>query len=164
MSWRTASPRRWSTYADDDSLFPAHRAGARGYLTKDVGGEELVRAVHDVPDRRAGLAPSGQRRLLEQLMDQPERGPGPSREAPTGRRRQKDSLPDGPTEREAEVLALVADGLSHQENGVRLSISTAHVKTRINNHCAKAEVRDRAHAVRYAYRHGLVAPPGRTIT
>ncbi|MFF9914643.1 response regulator [Streptomyces sp. NPDC013457] len=153
-----------TTYADDDSLFPALRAGARGYLTKDAGGEEIVRAVHDVLDGRAGLAPSVQRRLLEQLMTQPERGGRPSRDLSSGSRRQADPLPDGLTDREAEVLTLVADGLSNQEIGARLSISTATVKTHINNLFAKAGVRDRAQAVRYAYQHGLGAPPGRTIT
>ncbi|MEU4270612.1 response regulator transcription factor [Streptomyces sp. NPDC026092] len=154
-----------TTYADDDSLFPALRAGARGYLTKDAGGEEIVRAVHDVLDGRAGLAPAVQRRLLEKLMVEPERRDGPVGDLPGGRpRRQPATLPDGLTEREAEVLALVADGLSNQEIGARLSISTATVKTHINNLFAKIGVRDRVQAVRYAYRHGLVAPPGETIT
>ncbi|MFC8276609.1 response regulator [Streptomyces sp. NPDC057271] len=153
-----------TTYADDDSLFPALRAGARGYLTKDAGGEEIVRAVRDVLDGRAGLAPSVQRRLLEKLMSQPEGGARPSHHVQRGSRRQSGPLPDGLTDREAEVLALVADGLSNQEIGARLSISTATVKTHINNLFAKAGVRDRAQAVRYAYQHGLVAPPGRTVT
>lgn len=62
-----------TTYADDDSLFPALRAGARGYLTKDASGEEIVRALRDVTDGRAGLSPSVQRRLLEQLLERNER-------------------------------------------------------------------------------------------
>src|SRR4029079_15004742 len=56
-----------TTYADDDSLFPALRAGARGYLTKDAEGDEIVRAVHSVLSGDAGLSPSVQRRLLERL-------------------------------------------------------------------------------------------------
>ncbi|MFE5482636.1 response regulator [Streptomyces sp. NPDC056527] len=159
-----------TTYADDDSLFPALRAGARGYLTKDAGGEEIVRAVHDVLDGRAGLAPAVQRRLLEQLMAQPQgRAPfrgGPAEAAHGGRRgpQHQESGPDGLTERETEVLGLVADGLSNQEIARRLGISTATVKTHINNLFAKIGVRDRVQAVRYAYQHGLVAPPGETIT
>ncbi|MFD9034743.1 response regulator [Streptomyces sp. NPDC059567] len=159
-----------TTYADDDSLFPALRAGARGYLTKDAGGEEIVRAVHDVLDGRAGLAPAVQRRLLEQLMAQPQgRSPfrgGPAEAAQGGWRgpQHGESGPDGLTEREAEVLGLVADGLSNQEVARRLGISTATVKTHINNLFAKIGVRDRVQAVRYAYQHGLVAPPGETIT
>ncbi|WP_329115033.1 response regulator transcription factor [Streptomyces sp. NBC_01353] len=159
-----------TTYADDDSLFPALRAGARGYLTKDAGGEEIVRAVHDVLDGRAGLAPAVQRRLLEQLMAQPQ-GRSPSRGRPAeaaqdGWRgpQHGESQPDGLTERETEVLGLVADGLSNQEIARRLGISTATVKTHINNLFAKIGVRDRVQAVRYAYQHGLVAPPGETVT
>lgn len=159
-----------TTYADDDSLFPALRAGARGYLTKDAGGEEIVRAVHDVLDGRAGLAPAVQRRLLEQLMAQPQgRSVSPGRPAESERDGWREpqhgaSGPDGLTERETEVLGLAADGLSNQEIARRLGISTATVKTHINNLFAKIGVRDRVQAVRYAYQHGLVAPPGETIT
>lgn len=159
-----------TTFDDDDSLFPALRAGARGYLTKDAGGEEIVRAVHDVLDGRAGLAPAVQRRLLEQLMTQPQ-GPSradgrPSEAVQEGWRgpQSGEQQPDGLTERETEVLTLVADGLSNQEIADRLGISTATVKTHINNLFAKTGVRDRVQAVRYAYQHGLVAPPGETIT
>lgn len=70
-----------TTYADDESLFPALRAGARGYLTKDAGGEEIVRAVRSVLSGDAGLAPSIQRRLLERLSE-----PEPHRWCPSGRR------------------------------------------------------------------------------
>ncbi|MER6098170.1 response regulator transcription factor [Streptomyces sp. NPDC001728] len=188
-----------TTYADDDSLFPALRAGARGYLTKDAGGEEIVRALRDVTDGRAGLSPGVQRRLLEQLL---ERGAGPEGEsegggpgsgrgprqgsrgasgAPGDSRAPRGpgegaggtraggggvaaSQVDGLTERETEVIALVADGLSNQEIASRLRISTATVKTHINNLFAKTGVRDRAQAVRYAYQHGLVRAPGKRVT
>ncbi|MFE4309592.1 response regulator [Streptomyces sp. NPDC056517] len=161
-----------TTYADDESLFPALRAGARGYLTKDAGGEEIARALRDVTDGRAGLSPTVQRRLLEQLLDRsegPERagpsggtGPGTADQAATA----GPVVPgaDGLTERETEVLVLVADGLSNQEIAGRLRISTATVKTHINNLFAKTGVRDRAQAVRYAYQHGLVRAPGRRVT
>lgn len=134
-----------TTYADDDSLFPALRAGARGYLTKDAEGEEIVRAVRDVVAGRAGLSPEVQQRLLERVTSVPE--PATPR------------LPDGLTGREGEVLALIADGLSNTEIARRLHISAATVKTHINNLFAKAGLHDRAQAVRYAYRTGLVRPP-----
>lgn len=76
-----------TTYADDDSLFPALRAGARGYLTKDASGEEIVRALRDVTDGRAGLSSAVQRRLLEQLLERGRgsRGRGPRVGADRGR-------------------------------------------------------------------------------
>ncbi|MGV9888602.1 response regulator transcription factor [Streptomyces sp. NPDC003395] len=136
-----------TTFADDDSLFPALRAGARGYLTKDAGGDEIVRAVHSVLSGDAGLSPSIQRRLLERLSD-----PEPPQRAPA-------EAPDGLTARETEVLRLISEGLSNQEIAERLHVSTATVKTHINNLFAKTGLKDRAQAVRYAYAKGLARPP-----
>ncbi|GAB7180659.1 response regulator transcription factor [Kitasatospora sp. Ki12] len=140
-----------TTYADDDSLFPALQAGARGYLTKDAGAEEIARAVADVRAGAAGLSPQVQLRLLERLSEQPGRS-GPAAERPAARPRE---LPDGLTVREAEVLALIAEGLSNAEIAQRLFVSQATVKTHINNLFAKTAVRDRAQAVAYAFRHGI---------
>lgn len=140
-----------TTYADDDSLFPALRAGARGYLTKDAGGDEIVKAVQDVMAGDAGLAPGVQRRLLERVSAVPV---VPEREA----------VPDGLTTRETQVLSLVAEGLSNHEIARRLHIGPATVKTHINNIFAKSGVRDRAQAVRYAYQHGMIQPPGTNVT
>ncbi|MFE3165508.1 response regulator [Streptomyces sp. NPDC059224] len=136
-----------TTFADDESLFPALKAGARGYLTKDAGGDEIVRAVHSVLSGDAGLSPSIQRRLLERLS-QPEPAAAVATEAP-----------DGLTARETEVLVLIAEGLTNQEIARRLHVSTATVKTHINNLFAKTGLKDRAQAVRYAYGKGLVRPP-----
>ncbi|MGV9344902.1 response regulator transcription factor [Streptomyces spiralis] len=142
-----------TTYADDESLFPALRAGARGYLTKDAGGDEIVRAVESVLSGDAGLSPSIQRRLLERLSE-PEPSSAPE-SAPAA------DAPDGLTTRECEVLVLIAEGLTNQEIARRLHVSTATVKTHINNLFAKAGLKDRAQAVRYAYANGLVRPPTR---
>jgi DNA-binding NarL/FixJ family response regulator len=136
-----------TTYADDESLFPALRAGARGYLTKDAGGDEIVRAVESVLSGDAGLSPSIQRRLLERLSE-----PAPAADVPV-------EPPDGLTTRETEVLLLIADGLTNQEIARRLHVSTATVKTHINNLFAKTGLKDRAQAVRYAFGKGLVRPP-----
>jgi DNA-binding NarL/FixJ family response regulator len=137
-----------TTFADDASLFPALRAGARGYLTKDAGGDEIVRAVESVLSGDAGLSPSIQRRLLERLSDpEPQPSAGP------------DEPPDGLTARETEVLVLIAEGLTNQEIARKLHVSTATVKTHINNLFAKTGLKDRAQAVRYAYGKGLVRPP-----
>lgn len=137
-----------TTYADDDSLFPALRAGARGYLTKDAGGEEIARVIADVSAGGAGLSPALQGRVLEVLAGQGDGGV-------TSRRAERRELPDGLTVREAEVLALVAEGLSNTEIAARLQVSMATVKTHINNLFAKTGVRDRAQAVGYAYRKGI---------
>ncbi|MFD7245633.1 response regulator transcription factor [Streptomyces massasporeus] len=136
-----------TTFADDESLFPALEAGARGYLTKDAGGDEIVRAVHSVLSGDAGLSPGIQRRLLERLA-QAEPAPAAPSE-PT----------DGLTAREMEVLLLIAEGLNNPEIARRLHVSTATVKTHINNLFTKTGLKDRAQAVRYAYAKGLVRPP-----
>ncbi|MDR3079450.1 MAG: response regulator transcription factor [Streptomyces sp.] len=136
-----------TTFADDESLFPALRAGARGYLTKDAGGDEIVRAVQSVLSGNAGLSPGIQRRLLERLSESE-----PVSATVT-------EAPDGLTVRETEVLVLIAEGLSNHEIARRLHVSTATVKTHINNLFAKAGLKGRAQAVRYAYANGLVRPP-----
>ncbi|MFI6894173.1 response regulator [Streptomyces sp. NPDC050256] len=143
-----------TTFDDDDSLFPALRAGARGYLTKDAGGDEIVRAVQAVLSGEAGLSPAIQRRLLEQVTEGAL--PRTGGDVP--------ELPDGMTPREAEVLVLIADGMSNAEIARRLHISQATVKSHINNLFAKAGLRDRAQAVRYAYVRGIAQPPGTTFT
>lgn len=143
-----------TTFAEDDSLFPALRAGARGYLTKDAGGDEIVRAIEAVLSGEAGLSPAVQRRLLEQVTT------GPLPPAGVG----EPELPDGMTPREAEVLVQIAEGMSNAEIARSLHISQATVKSHINNLFAKAGLRDRAQAVRYAYVRGLAQPPGASFT
>ncbi|WP_406088987.1 response regulator [Kitasatospora purpeofusca] len=147
-----------TTYADDESLFPALRAGARGYLTKDAGGEEIARAIADVRSGAAGLSPQVQLRLLERLS-------GAAGPVPVAASSGEPSVlpaaepPDGLTAREAEVLGLIAEGLSNTEIARRLYVSQATVKTHINNLFAKTGVRDRAQAVAYAFRHGITGSP-----
>ncbi len=136
-----------TTYSDDESVFAALQAGARGYLTKDAGADEIARAIEAVLGGDAQLDPSVQRRLVDALAT----GGVPSR-------RRRDNLPDGLTQREAEVLTLIADGQSNAEIARGLFISEATVKTHINNLFAKAGLRDRAQAVTYAYRRGLAKP------
>ena len=132
-----------TTYADDASVLGALRAGARGYLTKDAGAEEIRAAVEAVARGEAALDPAVQRHVLDALSD-PAAGPEPE-------------LPDGLTPREAEVLALIAEGLTNAEIADRLVVSAATVKSHVNHIFAKAGVRDRAQAVVYAYAHGLAS-------
>ncbi|MBV1949835.1 response regulator transcription factor [Streptomyces sp. BV129] len=135
-----------TTFADDESLFAALRAGARGYLTKDAGGDEIVRAVRSVLSGEAGLAPGIQLRLLEKLSEAEVRTTAPP------------EPPDGLTVRESEVLVLIGEGLTNQEIARKLHVSTATVKTHINNLFAKTGLKDRAQAVRYVYAKGMVRP------
>jgi DNA-binding NarL/FixJ family response regulator len=129
-----------TTYADDDSLFPALQAGARGYLTKDASAEEIETAIRSLAAGRTHLDPAIQQRLIDAVVNA----------APaTG------ALPDGLTSREVDVLKLIAAGLSNTEIAVALVVSGATVKTHVNHIFAKTGARDRAQAVRYAYQHGL---------
>ena len=125
-----------TTYADDRSVVEALRAGARGFLTKDAGAEEIERAVAAVVRGEAAIDPSVQHHLVDAVA-----GVG--------------ELPDGLTPREGEVLALIAQGLSNGEIAARLVVSEATVKSHVNHLFAKTGVRDRAQAVSYAYRYGL---------
>jgi DNA-binding NarL/FixJ family response regulator len=133
-----------TTYADDRSVLDALRAGALGYLTKDAGAAEIQQALHRVAGGQAALDPAVQRHLVEAIADGQPSGPTPA------------TLPDGLTPREAEVLTLIAAGLSNTEIAERLVVSEATVKSHVNHMLAKIGARDRAQAVGYAYRHGLV--------
>jgi DNA-binding NarL/FixJ family response regulator len=138
-----------TTYADDDSIFGALEAGAMGYLTKDAGARQIQDAIRTVQAGEALLDPAVQRRLIQRLRD-----PSPRRAPAHG------ALPDGLTPREAEVLRLIAEGLSNAEIAARLVVSEATVKTHVNNIFSKAGLRDRAQAVVYAMRQGLAEEPG----
>jgi DNA-binding NarL/FixJ family response regulator len=131
-----------TTYADDASVLGALRAGARGYLTKDAGAEQIRAAVEAVARGEAAIDPAVQHHVLAALTD-------PSEEDDAA------ELPDGLTPREAEVLTLIAAGLTNTEIAERLVVSSATVKSHVNHIFAKAGVRDRAQAVVYAYGHGL---------
>jgi DNA-binding NarL/FixJ family response regulator len=125
-----------TTYADDRSVVEALRAGARGFLTKDAGAEEIARAIAAVVRGDAAIDPAVQHHLVAAVAAQPE-------------------LPDGLTPREGEVLTLIAQGLSNGEIAARLFVSEATVKSHVNHLFAKTGVRHRAQAVSYAYRQGL---------
>jgi DNA-binding NarL/FixJ family response regulator len=138
-----------TTYVEDMDLFPALQAGARGYLTKDATAEELRAAIHAVAAGQTHLAPDIQQRLITAALE-------PATLAAT----HEDELPDGLTPREAEVLTLIAAGLSNNQIARTLVVSEATVKTHVNHLLAKTGARDRAQAVRYAYQHGLTEPTG----
>jgi DNA-binding NarL/FixJ family response regulator len=139
-----------TTYADDASVLGALRAGARGYLTKDAGAEEIRAAVEAVARGEAALDPAVQHHVVAALAGDAGTPAAAARE-----------LPDGLTPREAEVLELIAGGLTNAEIAERLVVSAATVKSHVNHLFAKTGVRDRAQAVTYAYRYGLAPPPQR---
>ena len=105
----------------------------------------LRSAIEAVASGRAAIDPAVQHHLVAAVAGEPGSAPAPS------------ALPDGLTAREAEGRSLIADGLSNDEIAARLVVSEATVKTHINHVFMKIDARDRAQAVAYAYRHGLVA-------
>ncbi|MER8153574.1 response regulator transcription factor [Streptomyces sp. NPDC094472] len=145
-----------TTYVDDDSVFPALRAGARGYLTKDADDDEVETAIRHVHAGRTWLDPVVQARLVAALQPGQAAPTATPPHPPGSARRGADPLPDGLTPREAEVLALIAQGLSNAEICARLVVGQATVKTHINRIFAKIGATDRAQAVGYAYRNDLV--------
>jgi DNA-binding NarL/FixJ family response regulator len=134
-----------TTFDLDDYVYDALHAGASGFLLKDVGRDDLVAAVRVVAAGDALLAPAITRRLLGDFV----------RNRPTVPTR-----PDVPalTAREQDTLALLALGLSNAQIAERLVVSEHTVKTHVGNVLHKLALRDRIHAVIYAYEHGLVVP------
>jgi DNA-binding NarL/FixJ family response regulator len=137
-----------TTYADDESIIAALSAGAVGYLTKDATREDIGRALEAAAAGQAVLDPAAQAALVEAARAGASGGPPPTAAAPR-------ELPDGLTEREAEVLTLLAQGRSNTEIAQHLYVAEATVKTHINRIFAKTHSRDRTQAAAYAYRHGL---------
>lgn len=143
-----------TTYADDASIFGALRAGASGYLTKDAEPADIATALRRVCHGEPALSPEVQRSLV--AVVRPDRRPD--------RTGVVEGQPAGPaalTAREREVLGLVAEGLRNGEIAARLHIAEATVKTHLNNLFPKIGSVDRAQAVAFAYRAGLVDPAGR---
>ena len=142
-----------TTYADDEFLFPALQAGARGYLTKDATAEEIEQAIRALMAGQTHLDPAIQERLVAAVLS-PETPYSAEESAPTPPD-DSTTLPDDLTPREVEVLRLIAAGLSNREIAERLVLSGATMKTHVNRIFYKTGARDRAQAVRYAYQHGL---------
>jgi DNA-binding NarL/FixJ family response regulator len=154
-----------TTFADDASILSALEAGASGYLTKDAGREQIALAVRSAAAGQTVLDPAVQATLLASATRPgasagagAASGPDGEPTAAAPRAPAPAALPDGLTEREGDVLRLVAGGRTNGEIAAELFVAEATVKTHINNLFAKTHVRSRAEAVHYAYRHGLVAP------
>ncbi|HEY9288038.1 MAG TPA: response regulator transcription factor [Candidatus Dormibacteraeota bacterium] len=136
-----------TTYELDEYVFDALAAGATGFLLKHVPPEELVHGVRVAAAGEALLAPSVTRRLIEEFT---------RRRAPAPHTKELNSL----TERERDVLRLLARGLSNAEIATELQVGEATVKTHVAHVLDKLELRDRVQAVVYAYEVGLVKPGG----
>ena len=133
-----------TTYADDESVLEALRAGARSYLTKDADRSDIAQALHAAAGGLSVLDPRVQATLLAATQT-------PSRPEPPRRA----EAPDGLTEREVEILGLIARGLNNPEIAAQLYLSNHTVKTHINRIFTKTGSRDRAAAIGYAHRHGI---------
>ncbi|CAM3197091.1 response regulator [Tsukamurella hominis] len=137
-----------TTFDDEESILRGLQAGARGYLTKNAGRAEIAAAITAAAAGQSVLDPQVQQRLLASATGGSGAGRAPSTPA---------VAPADLTPRETEVLRLIADGLTNRDIAARLFVSESTVKTHINNLFAKAQLRDRAHAVRYAFDSGIAA-------
>jgi DNA-binding NarL/FixJ family response regulator len=134
-----------TTFELDEYVFEALRNGASGFLVKDTEPADLLRAVRAAAGGEALLSPGVTRRLIEEFA---------TRAKPAGLAPQLDLL----TDREREVMALVAEGLSNDEIAAQLFVSPATAKTHVSRAMIKLNARDRAQLVVFAYETGLVAP------
>ncbi|MFI5953413.1 response regulator [Cryptosporangium sp. NPDC051539] len=132
-----------TTFDDDESVYGALRAGASGFLVKDMGLDDLLAAIRVVADGDALIAPSVTRKLVDAMSG---RKPAPPRSA------------DGLTPREREVLTLVGRGLSNGEIAAELVISAATAKAHVARLLTKLDARDRVQLVILAYEFGVVGP------
>lgn len=136
-----------TSFATDDKVFPAIKAGALGYLLKDSGSEDLVQAIHAVYQGETSLHPKIARKLLQEIAGAP------------ARTAQEKSTPDVDplTPREMEVLKLVARGISNLDIAEQLVISEGTVRTHISNILSKLHLASRTQATLYALREGLAS-------
>jgi len=124
-----------TSFAEDEKVFPAIKAGALGYLLKDAGPEELVRAICQVHRGESSLSPAIARKVLREISRPP--------------------MPEPLTERELEVLRLIARGKSNKEIARGLVISEATVRTHVSNILGKLQLSSRTQAALYALREGI---------
>jgi NarL family two-component system response regulator LiaR len=130
-----------TSFAEDDKVFPAIKQGALGYLLKDSSPQELLQAIRDVHHGESSLHPAIARKLIRELSQPSDLPPA---EEPL-------------TEREVDVLRLVAKGLSNDEIGERLFISERTVRTHVSNILGKLHLANRTQAALYALREGLAS-------
>jgi DNA-binding NarL/FixJ family response regulator len=135
-----------TTFEEDDYVFGGLAAGASGFLLKRTGPEELIAAIHTVADGEALLSPSVTRRVIERMAREP------------GVAEPREERLEELTDREREVLELIAAGLTNAEIAERLVIEESTVKTHVKRVLMKLDLRDRVQAVIFAYENGVVQP------
>ena len=162
-----------TTFDDDEHVFGALRAGASGFLVKDVEPDELLQAVRVVARGDALLAPSVTRSLIAAFTSGASAGPGaltgagaPGGQTGSGGRQAGGTRTSDPgvaalTDREREVVTLVAEGLSNEEIAARLVVSPLTAKTHVSRAMTKVNARDRAQLVVLAFTHGLAGQADR---
>jgi DNA-binding NarL/FixJ family response regulator len=134
-----------TSFGEEDKVVPAIRAGAQGYLLKDIPPNELVQAVREAYLGKVQLHPEVAKKLMSAVA---------AKKEPTANRAAANSE-DGLTEREQEVLRLIANGMNNREIAEKLFISEKTVKTHVSNMLGKLHLDDRTQAAIYALRHGL---------
>jgi NarL family two-component system response regulator LiaR len=130
-----------TSFANDDQVFPAIQAGAMGYLLKDSDAAALVCAIRDIYHGRASLHPAIAQKVLQEIKH-------PSKHPPT---------PDPLTERETEVLCLLAQGLSNPRIAERLTVAEATVRSHVSNILGKLHLANRVQAALYALQEGITS-------
>jgi DNA-binding NarL/FixJ family response regulator len=135
-----------TTFADDSSILAALQAGARSYLTKDADRTEIAQALRGAAAGLAVLDPAVHATLLAAAASRPEKPAGI---------RLPEKLPDGLTQREAEILSMIARGMANPDIAAELYLSTHTIKSHINRIFAKTGSADRTAAIRYARDHDL---------
>ena len=139
-----------TSFAADDKVFPAIKAGALGYLLKDTGPQELVQAIHQVYRGEPSLEPSIARKVLTELSAPPHTGPG-------GRCQGKPSNVEPLTQRELDILRLIAQGRCNREIAEQLVITEMTVRTHVSNILGKLHLASRTQAALYALKEGLAS-------
>jgi NarL family two-component system response regulator LiaR len=130
-----------TSFAADDQVFPAIKAGALGYLLKDTDPEELVEAIHRVYQGESSLSPTIARKVLEEIFQ------------PSDQPLSSDPL----TKREVEVLKVLAKGRSNKDIAVQLSISETTVRTHVSNILSKLHLASRTEAALFALKEGMAS-------
>jgi DNA-binding NarL/FixJ family response regulator len=146
-----------TSFGEDSKIFPAIRAGALGYLLKDIPPNDLVKAVREAYQGKVQLNPDVARKLMLAVAS-PEQ-PAPAQPAPA-----QPVDPDALTARERDVLGQIALGLNNREIAAKMMISEKTVKTHVSNILAKLRLDDRTQAAIYAIKHGITADPGGTAS